>query len=94
MLQIVNIIFPALRLHMSFRVAGRTDAEISLLFNLSDELTCIPVLIGKGKLGRFRDISPKSQNILDILLLKLTDYLMDVRPCRRNTCQMGKACHP
>lgn len=81
-LQVNDVIVFMLCFHMSFRIAGSSNAEISLPFDILDQLAGIPIVIRQRKVAVLRNIPPQRQNIFNPLLLQFIDHLMYGFLCR------------
>ena len=68
-LQMIQILKNSVRFRVSLRIAGAADAEISLCFDVRDQLTRMTVLVRKREIRILRNVSPERQNIADLLLL-------------------------
>ena len=72
--QILYIICFMFVLYMSFRITGSADAEVSMLPDLFHQLIGIVKTILRRELHISRNVSPKSQNILDSKFLQAAYY--------------------
>ena len=75
-LQIAYVVLLMLCLHMPFRITRRPDTEIPLSPDILDQFTGVSVVVGEREFALGRNVSPKSKNIPDPLLLKLFYHLM------------------
>ena len=73
---------------MAFRITGGSNAEISLALNILNQFGGIMILPRKRSIRIGRDISPKRQNIFNLLLLQFAEYILHLFPGGGNTGQM------
>ena len=76
-LQILDIVVLVRALDMAVRIAGTADAEVALGLDVRDELTRIVVVVVWRT--ALRDVTAQRHDVLEAVLLKLLNHLMDVR---------------
>ena len=81
-------------LRMSLRITCTADTEVSCLFDLTNQLNRMVILIRKRKIRVCRNIPAKCKDVFDSALFQLMDYSMYLFSCGRDAGQMCDCRHP